>query len=408
MNPDPDYSAAYVVLAHRRATARGPRADLHDRARQRDLRARPMRALAPLVVGRTLESFPRDMGALLAQRSPATASCAGSGPEKGVIHLATAAVVNAVWDLWAKAEGKPLWKLLADMTPEELVALRRLPLHHRRARRPTRRSRSCERARGHASRARGARCARDGYPAYTTSAGWLGYADDEVARLCREAVADGLDAPQDEGRRRPRGRRPPRARSSARRSARTASLMMDANQVWDVDEAIAQHAAPRARSTRGGSRSRPAPTTSSATPRIARALAPDRRRDRRALPEPRRSSSSSCRPRRSASARSTPAGSAASTRCWPCSCWPRSSASRSARTPAASGCASTSSTCPSSTTSRVSGSLEDRVVEYVDHLHEHFVDPVVMRERPLHAADAPGYSIEMHADFPPRARVSAR
>ena len=116
------------------------------------------------------------------------------GPEKGVIHLATAAVVNAVWDLWAKSEGKPLWKLLVDMSPEQLVACDRLPLHRRTRSRPTRRSTSCARR----ARERGARAARSspsGYPAYTTSAGWLGYDDDKVASA------------------RPRGASPPASRT---------------------------------------------------------------------------------------------------------------------------------------------------------------------------------------------------
>ena len=145
------------------------------------------------------------------------------GPEKGVIHLATAAVVNAVWDLWAKAEGKPLWKLLADMTPEEIVRcidFRYITdAHH--ARRGARDA-SCARRR---RRARSAKreITRDGYPAYTTSAGWLGYSDDKIRRLCREAMAAGLVALQDQG----RGATSPTTcaarRSSARRSGPTAS-----------------------------------------------------------------------------------------------------------------------------------------------------------------------------------------
>ncbi len=111
------------------------------------------------------------------------------GPEKGVIHLAAAAVVNAVWDLYAKTEGKPLWKLLVDLTPEQLVtcipfeyitdaltpaeALEMLKRHE-----PTKRGREAE-------------MRRDGFPAYTTSVGWLGYSDQKIRRLIREAVAAG-------------------------------------------------------------------------------------------------------------------------------------------------------------------------------------------------------------------------
>ena len=193
------------------------------------------------------------------------------GPEKGVVHLATAAIVNAVWDLWAKVEGKPLWKLLADMTPERARRVRRLPLHHRRAHARARRSSCCERQRAGRA-AREAEMPRDGFPAYTTSAGWLGYDDDKIAGSCREAVAAGsthvkmkVGRDLDDDVRRaaadPRGDRPER------------KLMMDANQVLGRGRGDRGDGAPRATSTPGGSRSRPAPTTCSATP-------PSRRADR--------------------------------------------------------------------------------------------------------------------------------
>ena len=124
--------------------------------------------------------------------------------------MATGAIVNAVWDLWAKREKKPMWKQLVDLTPEQLVSTidftyitdvltpeEALEMLHARREAPARR------------RAR-PRCARDGYPAYTTSTGWLGYPDEKVRRLCKEAMAAGLDRLQDEGRPEPRGQRPPR------------------------------------------------------------------------------------------------------------------------------------------------------------------------------------------------------
>ena len=112
------------------------------------------------------------------------------GPEKGVIHLATAAVVNAVWDLWAKVEGKPLWKLLADMTPEELV--RCVDFRYiTDALTPDEALDILRRNAADAGRARSAMLERNGYPAYTTSAGWLGYSDDKIRRLCREGIAGG-------------------------------------------------------------------------------------------------------------------------------------------------------------------------------------------------------------------------
>ena len=160
------------------------------------------------------------------------------GPEKGVIHLATAAVVNAVWDLWAKAEGKPLWKLLADMTPEQLVSC--IDFRYiTDALTPDEALAILRRERADQRRARSARLLRDGYPAYTTSAGWLGYQ--------RRQAAPAL----------PRSDRGTAGRISKSKSAATSKttsaaaaiireeigserkLMMDANQCWDVDEAIA-------------------------------------------------------------------------------------------------------------------------------------------------------------------------
>ena len=112
------------------------------------------------------------------------------GPEKGAIHLATAALVNAVWDLWAKAERKPLWKLLVDMPPEQLVRCIDFRYITDALTPSRRRSRSCA---GCSPRgpAREREALRDGYPAYTTSAGWLGYSDEKVRALCREALAAG-------------------------------------------------------------------------------------------------------------------------------------------------------------------------------------------------------------------------
>ena len=200
MNRTPDYSAAYVDPARTdRPTGSRATASRSPSAAATSCASRAVESLAPLVVGRTLDVDRRDFAAFWYELV-GDGQLRWLGPEKGVIHLATAAVVNAVWDLHAKVEGKPLWKLLADMTPEADRPLHRLPLHHRRAHAATRRSTSCGRQAPTQRRARG-RAARDGYPAYTTSAGWLGYADDKVRRLCREGVADGWTPLQDQGRR---------------------------------------------------------------------------------------------------------------------------------------------------------------------------------------------------------------
>ena len=187
MHPDPDYSAAYVVLRTDHPDNLEGHGLTFTIGRGNELCVAAIEALAPLVTGLTLESIKTDMAGFW-RALTSESQLRWVGPEKGVIHLATAALVNAVWDLYAKVEGKPLWKLLADMSPEEMVACidfryitdaltpeEALTILRRNA--PTRGEREAE-------------LLREGYPAYTTSAGWLGYTDDEIRRLCRE----GMDA----------------------------------------------------------------------------------------------------------------------------------------------------------------------------------------------------------------------
>src|SRR5919205_1204243 len=120
MNPDPDYSAAYVILETDHPAGLAGHGLTFTIGRGNEVCVAAIEALAPLVRGKTLESFTADMGAFW-RMITGDSQLRWIGPEKGVIHLATAAVVNAVWDLWAKAAGKPLWKLVADMTPAELL-----------------------------------------------------------------------------------------------------------------------------------------------------------------------------------------------------------------------------------------------------------------------------------------------
>jgi L-fuconate dehydratase len=121
MNRDPDYSAAYVVLRTDHPDGLDGHGLTFTIGRGTELCVAAIEALAPLIRGRSLESLTADMGAFW-QEITGDSQLRWVGPEKGVIHLATAAIVNAVWDLWAKAAGKPLWKLLADLSPEALVA----------------------------------------------------------------------------------------------------------------------------------------------------------------------------------------------------------------------------------------------------------------------------------------------
>ncbi|MER7586090.1 enolase C-terminal domain-like protein [Micromonospora sp. NPDC127501] len=230
MNPDPDYSAAYLVLS----TDDGP--DGHGFTftigRGNDVCRAAIVALVPYVVG--LDPDTVDLGAF-ARSLTQDSQLRWLGPEKGVMHLATAAVINAMWDLVAKRAGKPVWRYLADLSPEQIVDLvdwRYLTdaltpdeaLEILRAAEP-----------GRADRI--ARLTERGYPAYTTSPGWLGYCDDKVVRLARQAVADGFtqiklkvgaDAADDV-------RRLKIAREAVGPQIRIA---LDANQRWDVAEAV--------------------------------------------------------------------------------------------------------------------------------------------------------------------------
>jgi L-fuconate dehydratase len=232
VHKDPDYSAAYVILETDGAHQGHGFAFTIGRGNEVVVEA--IRALEPLVVGRSLEEIAADPGAFW-QRLANDTQLRWLGPEKGAIHLAMAAIVNAVWDLMGKAAGKPVWKLLADMTPQEIVRCidfryitdaltpdEALEILHRQQ--PS-----------HAERE--AILLRDGYPGYTTSAGWFGYSDEEVRRLCREGLAEGWrhfkvkvgGVPEDDDR---------RVGLVRETIGPDCKLMIDANQRWDVDEAI--------------------------------------------------------------------------------------------------------------------------------------------------------------------------
>jgi L-fuconate dehydratase len=234
MNPDPDYSAAYVVLS----TDAGDDLEGHGMTftigRGNELCVAAIEALKPLVVGRTLESFTEDMGGFW-RHITGDSQLRWVGPEKGVIHLATAAVVNAVWDLWAKVEGKPVWKLVADMTPTEFV--RCIDFRYiTDAVSPGEAHQMLEKVAATKAE-REAEMRRDGYPAYLTSAGWIGYQEDKMRKLFRDALAQGWNhfkvkvgtsVEADIAR-----------LEIAREEIGThRTLMVDANQVWDVNQAI--------------------------------------------------------------------------------------------------------------------------------------------------------------------------
>ncbi|MFL6121365.1 enolase C-terminal domain-like protein, partial [Actinophytocola sp.] len=230
MNPDPDYSAAYVVLR----TDDGP--DGYGLAftigRGNDVQAAAIHALRHMVVGRRAPETAAELAALNLDLV-GDSQLRWLGPEKGVVHMAIGAVVNAAWDLAARRADRPLWKFLSELTPEELVAqvdFRYLSdaLTEQEAleilRRPGRRERIAE-------------IEADGYPAYSTGPGWLGYSDDKMVRLAKQAVADGFGMLKlkvggnlDDDIRRMR-----LAREAVGPDIRIA---VDANQRWDVEPAV--------------------------------------------------------------------------------------------------------------------------------------------------------------------------
>ena len=234
MNKDPDYSAAYVVLHTDHPAGLTGHGLTFTIGRGTELCVAAIDLLAGHVVGRTLEDIAADMAGFW-RSVVADSQLRWLGPEKGVVHLATAALVNAVWDLYAKAEGKPLWKLLADMSPEQLVGcidFRYIDdaLTPAEATEMLRRLVSGRSTREAAIR-------KDGYPAYTTSAGWLGYSDDKIRKLAAEAMAGGFthlklkvggDLQSDLR----------RARLLRQAIGPERKLMLDANQVWGIDQAI--------------------------------------------------------------------------------------------------------------------------------------------------------------------------
>ncbi len=392
MNPDPDYSAAYVVLHTDAGDAIEGHGLTFTIGRGNELCVAAVEALAPLVRGLSLGTITADMGAFW-RRITGDSQLRWVGPEKGVIHLATAALVNAVWDLWAKVEGKPLWRLLADLSPDEIVRCidfryitdaltpqeaRDILVRHRDSR--TQRESELQ---------------RDGYPAYTTSAGWLGYPDDKIRQLCRDGVAEGWthfkikvgrDLADD------------MRRASIIREVigPDRKLMMDANQVWDVPEAIANMRA-LARFHPWWIEEPTSPDDVLGHAAIARAIAPigvatgEHAQNRVVFKQLMQANAirfcqiDSCRLGGVNEVLAVLLLAA------------KFNVPVCAHAGGVGLCeyvqhlAIFDYLC-------VSASLDDRIVEYVDHLHEHFVDPVIMDKGRYVMPTAPGYSITMKAE----------
>ena len=392
MHTQPDYSAAYVVLK----TDAGDGLEGHGLAftlgRGTEVVVAAINALAPIVMGRTLNSITTDMRGFW-RAVTGEQQLRWIGPEKGAIHLAAAALVNAVWDLHAKVEGKPLWKLLVDMSPEQLIAsidfryisdaltpdeglaiLKRLA--------PTRAAREAE-------------IVREGYPAYTTSAGWLGYSDEKLRALCREAVAAGwthvklkIGGMIEDDRR--------RARIVREEIGADRFLMMDANQVWEVGDAI-EHVKRLAEFDPYWIEEPTSPDDVLGHAAIARAIAPIKV-----------ATGEHCQ-NRVIFKQLLQAEAIGFCQLDACRLGGLNEVLAVLLLAAKFGVP----VCPHAggvglceyvqhisifDYVAVSGSLENRVLEYVEHLHEHFVDPVVIRDGCYVAPTAPGYSITMRAE----------
>ena len=391
MNPDPDYSAAYVVLRTDRPGLEGHGLTFTI-GRGNELCVAAERALAPLVRGLTLEQITADMGRFW-RRLTGDSQLRWVGPEKGVLHLATAAIVNAVWDLYAKAERKPLWQLLAGMSPEELVRC----IDFRYITDALTPQEAIDILRQHEA-TRGAREAElraHGYPAYTTSVGWLGYPDEKIRRLCREGVQQGwshfkIKVGRD-------------LRDDVRRAALVRAeigperkLMLDANQVWDVDEAIASMRV-LARFDPWWIEEPTSPDDVLGHAAIAKAVAPIGV-----------ATGEQCH-NRVMFKQFMQAGAIRFCQIDSCRLGGVNEVLAVLLLAAKFGVP----VCPHAGGVGlceyvqhlamfdyicVSASLEDRVVEYVDHLHEHFVDPVVIREGRYMPPTAPGYSITLRPE----------
>jgi L-fuconate dehydratase len=234
MSRDPDYSAAYVVLETDHPAGLAGHGLTFTTGRGTELCVSAVELLANQVVGRTIEEIASDMAGFW-RGLVGDSQLRWLGPEKGVVHLATAALVNAVWDLYAKVEGKPLWKLLSDMSPEQLVAC----VDFRYIDDALSRDEAVDILRLNVATrpAREMEMSRDGFPAYTTSAGWMGYSDEKIQALANQALAAGFTHlklkvggdPESDQR---------RARILRTAIGPECRLMLDANQVWGVEQAI--------------------------------------------------------------------------------------------------------------------------------------------------------------------------
>jgi L-fuconate dehydratase len=235
MNPSPDYSAAALILRTDGPDGLAGHAHVFTIGRGNDIQLAAIRAIEPFLAGLDMEETLADLGGL-ARRLVADSPLRWLGPERGVVHMAIGAVLNACWDLAARRAGKPLWRLLAELSPEQIAGLVDFR-YLTDALTPDDALEILERgAAGRAERIEALLAG--GYPAYTTTPGWLGYSDDRLAQLCTEAVQDGFTQVKLKvgARLEDDLRRTAIARATV---GEDIGIALDANQVWDVPDAIA-------------------------------------------------------------------------------------------------------------------------------------------------------------------------
>ena len=391
MNPDPDYSAAYVILKTNHADNIEGHGLTFTIGRGNELCVAAINSLAHLVIGKSLKSIADDMAGFW-KTITGDSQLRWLGPEKGVIHLATGAMVNAVWDLYAKVEGKPLWQLLADMTPTELVNCIDFTYITDAITKAEALALLTEKAATKQERI--AQLKVNGYPAYTTSAGWLGYSDEKMRRLCREAKAAGFSHLKmkvganlaDDMR---------RASIIREEIGDDLRLMMDANQKWDVDEAIENMAA-LAKYNPYWIEEPTSPDDILGHAKIARAVAPIKV-----------ATGEHCQNR--VMFKQLLQADAIEI-CQIDSC--RVGGVNEILAIMLMAAKFNVPVCPHAggvglceyvqhlsmiDFIAISGSLENRIIEYVDHLHEHFHDPVVIKDGHYMPPSMAGYSITMKA-----------
>ena len=392
MNEAPDYSAAYVVLRTDARDGLEGHGLTFTIGRGTEVVVAAIDALKGRLLGRSEAELFADTGALW-RELVGDSQLRWLGPEKGVIHLATAALVNAVWDLWAKRAGKPIWKLLVDLSPDEIVAA--IDFRYISDALSPDRARDILLDRAAAKPEREAVVLRDGYPAYTTSVGWLGYSDDKIRRLSEAALAEGwtrfkmkvgADLADDI------------RRAAIVRSAigPDASLMMDANQRWDVEEAI-DWMASLARFRPYWIEEPTSPDDILGHARIARAVAPIRvatgehvhnRVMFKQYLQAEALSICQIDACRLGGVNEVLAVLLLAARFGVPVC------------PHAGGVGLCELVQHLSIFDyvAVSGELDGRMIEYVDHLHEHFVDPVEIRDGHYRVPTRPGYSAQIRPE----------